>query len=975
MTARFERVRSLVLSLESLSPEDRARALDSFCAGDPELRREVESLLAVDESLSLEMVQTMGASPILAKALSNMPVPLPATIGGYRILGLLGRGGMGDVYHAEQTDPIRREVAIKRAAQGLDAEAVLARFEVESQALAQMEHPGIARVFDAGTDVDGRPYFVMELVRGQPITEFCSDRHLSRRERLRLFCSVCYATQHAHQKGILHRDLKPSNILVYEELGGPVAKVIDFGIAKPLADCSRADITREGQVLGTIEYMSPEQLAGKPVSTDTRSDVYALGAVLHELLTGALPHDVRGKSLLEAIRVVTNDSSSWKRGTRPAGLDEDLLMIIDRAIARDPDCRYPTAAALAQDIERWLAGQPVDARPPSTTYILRKLAARNRVPALLAATLFVLSIASTIGLAGMYRTERRAHARAQTEAAKARAVSGFLSDMLASVEGEGRDVTLREVISAAARRVERHRGAEPEIEASVRSALGAAYTAMSEFEMAETQLESSLRIREEKLGKDHEDVAESLGRLAALARVRDGGTEGIARADSLSRRAYEIRHRALGPRHRLTLEALGELASFRRAGGDPAADSLYRHALAIAEDRFGSKDGLVADLLLGRSECLWNNGDQRGAHEILLRALAIYRELHPGDHESTAECLRRLTFTSQVQREQDSLMIEYLAMERRLWGEDALNLCRPLEMVAGRLRTRARHEEGLRLLHESLAIRKRHYPEGHVSVAGTHNSLGVAMLDMERYDEARELLEKALAVMEAELGAGATSVHICRTNVALALAHTGRSADAIELLRAGLALAGPPGDHNTTAALYHRRMADVLAMQKRWFEAESHAAIAVRAFGARLAGSPNHAYALRSWATSLHHLGRCDEALRLFPQSDSILVSREQWAGWSSERVRWSECLSARGQSARAIDLLKEANDRLIDIHGPRDPTRVNVLLALVEILSRSPEDRLSPILAADCRSLLLDGDPRLARLEELDRRITATMK
>lgn len=984
---RFEEIRRLVIRLESVPVTERAVALDLACGGDLELRREVESLLAVDDqgaSDSPGLVATAGAalafdrlgSPLDAEARAGVRTPLPSAIGRYRVLGLLGRGGMGEVFLAEQTDPIHRQVAVKRLRPGREGATVLERFHAERQVLARMEHPGIAHVFDAGSDEEGAPFIVMELVRGLPITEFAEQHRLSIRDRIRLFGEVCHAVQHAHQKGVLHRDLKPTNILVSDETGKFVSKIIDFGIAKPITDTLAPGWTLEGQLVGTLEYMSPEQLAGRTDKVDTRTDVYSLGVVLHELLTGQLPYDVRGKPVLEVIRLISDPSGRRRLRTTMYSLDADLVVILDKALSEEPDRRYPTASALAEDLSRWLDGQPILARAPSATYLIRKLIARNRVPAILVAGLFTLAVASAITLAAMFHAQRSARVRAEQETEKARAVSEFLRDMISSVESEGRDVMVREVLDVAARDVKLELEDAPEVRAAVRSALGVAYTGLSRFEEAEKELNAALSLRRELLGERHPEVAETMNQLAAHWRKRGGGIEGVARADSFARGAYEIRRTAFGADDRRTLESMGQYADARRASGDPKADSMYLAAIALAENRYGRDDLLVAELLVGRAPTYFVGGTDWSIGEAALReALSIYRQHYPGDHPRIADCLRGLTYVVTNAAEIDSLCFVYLAMQRRLWGEGSLDLCGPLERVGAVLRGRGQHQEALELMREALAIRERHYPEGHERIAGSRNSVGMALLDSGQNDEAAAALESALAVWEVKLGPEHTSTHICRTNTALAMARAGRSEEGLELLRTGLAMQDRRDPEHGTAGLYHRRLAEVLAIADRWADSERHARRAVGIVAAKGPGSPGHATALRALANSLHELGNCEEAAVRFASADSVFQVWRNWGVWSATRMEWCACLAEGGDRGRALGLLRESDETLTQALGSGYGWRADVLLPWIELLVETKKVADASSLLEECRELLPPNDPRQSRFRSVERNLAVAVR
>ena len=416
MGTEFPDVKSIFgRAIEISSPADRAAYLDHACGNDRRLREEVESLLrAGQEGRGFFQAVHPYAETVVDKPIAE-PL-LGAEIGPFKLLRLIGEGGMGTVFMAEQSEPVQRTVALKIVKRGMDSQQVIARFEAERQALAVMDHPGIAKVFDAGTTPDGRPYFVMELVKGLPITRYCDEHHLTPKARLELFVGVCQAVQHAHQKGIIHRDLKPSNVLVAEYDGKPLPKVIDFGVAKATGPrlTENTLFTELGQLVGTLEYMSPEQAKFNTLDIDTRSDIYALGVLLYELLTGTTPF---GKNLFrqaafdEVLRIIREDeppkpstrlstteelpSVAANRGVEPKKLSGqvrgELDWIVMKALEKERTRRYETANGLAHDIERYLHDEPVQACPPSASYRARKFVRRNRVP-VIAATVVVLAL-------------------------------------------------------------------------------------------------------------------------------------------------------------------------------------------------------------------------------------------------------------------------------------------------------------------------------------------------------------------------------------------------------------------------------------------------------------------------------------------------------------------------------------------------------------------------------------------------------
>ncbi len=446
MTPRLQQIFERVVGLD---PADRAAALDDLAAGDPALRDRVEALLAAHDGagafLDAPTARLDGDHPdSLAADIDEAP---GASIGRYRLIEAIGEGGFGRVFRAEQREPVRREVALKIIKLGMDTRQVIARFEAERQALAMMDHPGIARVLDAGATDAGRPYFVMELVRGVPITQYCDLNTLGARERLDLFVRVCQAVQHAHTKGVIHRDLKPSNILVTLTDGEPTPKVIDFGIAKATSArlTERTLFTEFRQFVGTPEYVSPEQAEMAGLDVDTRADVYSLGVLLYELLVGTTPLDpdslrsggfpalqrmIREADLPRpSVRFNTLGAErspiARKRGEQPDRLGRllrgDLEWIIMRALDKNRSRRYQSAAALAEDVQRYLRGDPVDAGPPGAWYRLTKLARRRRGPLAAAAAVATLVLVALVGTTvGLVRVEREAE-RARAAQAEERA--------------------------------------------------------------------------------------------------------------------------------------------------------------------------------------------------------------------------------------------------------------------------------------------------------------------------------------------------------------------------------------------------------------------------------------------------------------------------------------------------------------------------------------------------------------------------
>ena len=618
---------------------------------------------------------------------------LGAMLGQYKLLRQLGEGGMGVVYHAQQFEPIRRDVALKVIKPGMDSKQVVARFEGERQALAVMDHPNIARVFDAGATPNGLPYFVMELVDGVPITRYCDTKRLSIRERTELFIPVCRAIQHAHQKGIIHRDIKPSNMLVRQQEGKAVPKVIDFGLSKALGfEASDATMmTNLGTVIGTFNYMSPEQAEWGRHDIDTRTDVYSLGAVLYELLTGTTPIEgLQEASFVEALRRIREEdtespSTRVRRSAElkeiaelrrsdpaklPKLLDRELDWIVMKTLEKDRVRRYETVNGLARDLERYLEGEPVEAAPPSAAYRLGKFVRRYRVWLATAAAFAAVLLAGVVISAWMAVRASRAEAESQ-------AVVDFLqNDLLSQASAYNQtanakpdpNLTVRMALDRAASRIEGKFAKQPLLEASIRHRIANVYVDLGLYPEAESQYERALAIRRRELGDKNLATFSTMASLAA-AYERSGN---LKKAAPLYREVFEKERRVLGEQHPSTLGTMNGLAvTYMDEGDYVQSAALLEKLVPMEEHVFGDRDlqtlramgNLGAGYLAMRKDSL--------AEPILSKSLELKRKWLGSENPETLDTMTNLAELYRDRGEYDKaepLTAAALAAYRRVLG-------------------------------------------------------------------------------------------------------------------------------------------------------------------------------------------------------------------------------------------------------------------------------------------------------------------
>jgi len=839
-------LRNLLLEAVMKPAAERSAYLDRHAGHDPSLRARLERLIDAWDQASTILRDTVALSPSDYFRLAAQSTEREGDrIGEFVLVEPLGEGGFGIVWRAKQESPVRRDVAVKILKPGMDSADFLARFDAERQALARLTHASIARIFDAGVTPAGRPFFAMELVDGQPIAEFADRHRLSIRERLVLFREVCLAVHHAHQKGVIHRDLKPSNILVSRVDGKPLPKVIDFGTAKatgaePLS--AEAVVTLARQIVGTPRYMSPEQASLDSTSVDTRSDVYSLGVVLYELLCGSTPltdERIRSLGLLELHRALMEsrfdrpsarfaslgqerERVAAQRATQPGDLDRalasELDWIVARALAPDPADRYPSAAALAADVDNRLENRPVTAHPPSTVYQIRKFARRHTALVIAAAACVLLLVAgvigTSIGLARAVRAEREARA----SAAEANAVSAFLEKTISAADpsNQGRDVRVADLLDEAVAGLDEQFESESAVKARIQATLAGVYNALGDLRSAEGLYAAALAGRRATLGEAHFLTLRTRGNLIGT-RYRLGDVRGALDESEL---LLEVLKSSLGEDSEEYLDTLTNHAVFLSAIGPPDDALLATQARVVELQRE-----------------LRGEGDERAIGSMANLA-SLYRDFG------------RLDETERVEREALALALEHHGPEAPISLFLRSNLANTLDALG-------RTDESERERRTTLLAQEKVLGPTHPSTLLTRRNLAAALLER----DAALGFETARPVFDAVPRALPMDHRITQSLPSLVVEHASDAPSdlalkSIEIIRAN--------ESNPSAALdtLDRFVQALVALQSLDPEAGEAAVRLARANEARAADEmPRDRWAFaETVAFALFHTGHPDEA-------------------------------------------------------------------------------------------------------------------
>ncbi len=886
-SAPWERVKELLHAAMEMAPERCCEYLDAVCGTDAALRAELESLLSANAELRSGFLEQTAADAAIADSAGLIYAGRPLQAGQlfaqrFQLVRKLGEGGMGQVWLADQIMPVHRQVALKLIKAGMYDENVANRFQSERQSLAIMDHPAIAKVFEAGATPQGQPYFVMEYVPGLPITDYCDRHRLNIRQRLELFIQACEGVQHAHQKAIIHRDLKPANILVVEVDGSPKPRIIDFGLARAVTrEAVPSQLTKFGHLMGTPGYMSPEQVNAAEQDVDTRTDVYSLGATLYVLLCGMLPFETTERQtppLDEILRQLREDeppipstrlrdasetasNAAASRATEPkrlvSQLRGDLDWITMKALERDRSRRYGTPSELAADLRRYLAHEPVSARPASALYRLGKYTRRHRVAIGFGGGLLVLLGAFVVSQTLNLR-------RITQERDRATRITDFMTGMFRvsdPSEARGNKVTAREILDKASSGIDKQLAQDPDVQSQMMFVMASTYLNLGLYARAHELAQRSLDQRMRLHGADDPRTSATMAQLGWIL-SREGHD---ADAEKLERQALAGLRREQGSSDPLTLETMDHLALIlQHQGHAEEGEKLDREVVQTAGRFLGAENPLTLASMNHLGAALLSEGRYADAEKDYRQLLGIERRVMGDDHPETLKALNNLASAIQAQgrlAEAEPLYREILTTQQRVLGPEHQNTLRAMESYANLLASTGQLADAEKIYRQLVAVRLRTLGPEHPDTLNSQYNLADLLIGEGNLREAEPLEADTLAKRIHVLGPANPFTLMSQSQQAHLLVRKGQYASAETIARSTFAddmrLLGVQHAFTVDAL---QQLGTALAYSNRYDEASELFRDLISRQG-DAAGQGNRWYAWYAFACVAAAAGRADDAV------------------------------------------------------------------------------------------------------------------